>query len=200
MEYRELRTLEQAVNTRGSRLWTKMNDDSKAAKQRQIFVQQNGGFFKQDGRYWLWVCPEDEQNGYWLINIHTNQKEFFSNMSKWSEEHGMTPVKVCELLNGKRKTYKGWTAVEHRAVKEGTGSHVNVKKKKPEKVAIMKTVTLRNTKTNEICVVDNIPEFAKARGLDKKSLYKVANGIEKSHKNYKLYNPLEIIENSNSDK
>ena len=200
MEYKELRTLEKAVNTKGSKFWIKMNDNSKAAKHRQLFVQQNGGFFKLEGRYWVWVCPEDEQNGYWLININTNEKQFFSNMSEWAEAHGMTAVKVCELLNGKRKTYKGWTAVEVREVRETVGSHPDIKKKPPQKVAIYKSAVLQHKETGEIFNVDNIPEFAKIHNLNKKELYKVVRGASKSYNNFKLYNPFEILPNSNSDK
>jgi hypothetical protein len=192
MEYRELRNLEDAVNSRGTKLWTQMNDNSKAAKHRELFVQKNGGFFKQEGRYWKWVCPEDEQNGYWLINIQTNQKEFFSNMSAWAEAHGMTAVKVCELLNGKRKTYKGWTAVELRDVKETTGSHEKVKKTKRIKVPITKETMFQHTETKQIFPVTNIAEFAKQNGLDRKALYKLASGKAKVHKNFVLYNPFAI--------
>lgn len=200
MEYRELKTLEEIVNRRGTKLWMQMNDNSKAHRHREAFIQKNGGFFKQEGRYWKWVCPEDEQNGYWLINIHTNQKEFFSNMSQWAEAHGMTAVKICELLNGKRKTYKGWTAVELRDTKETTGSHVKVKKAKKVKVAIFKETIFKNIETNEVIPVLNIAEFAKLNNLDRKALYKVANGKAKSHKNFVLFNPLSQSQNFNSDK
>lgn len=200
MKYQELRTLEDAVNKRGTKLWTMMNDSSKAAKQRDIFVAEHGGFFKREGRYWKWICPEDEQNGYWLINIKTNQKEFFSNMSEWAIAHGMTAVKVCELLNGKRKTYKGWTAIELRDVKETTGSHVKVKKAKRKKVAITKDITFQHIETKQIYHTQNIANFAKEHGLDRKSLYKVANGKAKSHKNFVLYNPFAQDQNFNSDK
>ena len=66
MEYHEIKSLEQMVNTRGSKLWIKMNDNSKATNQRNAFIAQHGGFFKQNGRSWQWIPPEDEKNGYWL--------------------------------------------------------------------------------------------------------------------------------------
>lgn len=191
MEYRELKTLEQVVNTRGSKLWTQMNDNSKAPKFRAQFVQNNGGMFRQDGRYWVWMPQEDLLNGYWLKRVDTQEKVFFPSMTKFGQEHGLTPVKICELLNGKRKTYKGWTAVETREVKEGEGSHKKAKKKQPVKVAIPKYTTLQHTETKQIFAVDNINQFAKQNNLDAKSLYKVVRGKAKSHKNYILFNPLD---------
>jgi len=190
MEYKELRTLEQAVNTRGSKLWMQMNDNSKAAKRRQMFVSENGGMFRQEGRYWTWLPPEDLLNGYWLKNVSTGEKVFFQSMTEFGKQHGLTPVKICELLNGKRKTYKGWTASELRAVKETEGSHVKAKKKAPVKIAIAKQATFQHTETKQIFVVDNINQFAKLNNLDAKAMYKVARGKAKSHKNFILFNPL----------
>ena len=134
--YHEQKTLEEQVNTRGTKLWTQMNDNSKAAKFRTLFVQNNGGFFVQEGNYWVWKTPVDESNGYWLKRVDTGEKVFFSNMTEFAKQQGMTSVKICELLNGKRKTYKGWTAVEIRAVKQTEGANVKQKKPKKKKVKI----------------------------------------------------------------
>jgi hypothetical protein len=141
MEYIELRTLEQAVNRRGTKLWTKMNDNSKSEKHRNLFVEEHGGFFVREGRYWKWMTPVTERNGYWLKRVDTGEKTFFSNMAEFAEQQGMTSVKVCELLNGKRKTYKGWTAVEVRPVKATEGPNIKEKEEAPKKVAITKMVT-----------------------------------------------------------
>jgi hypothetical protein len=43
MEFHEIKTLEQIVNRRGSKLWTQMNDNSKAQRHRDRFVSENGG-------------------------------------------------------------------------------------------------------------------------------------------------------------
>jgi len=200
MKYQELRTLEQAVNSKGTKLWIKMNDNSKASKHREAFLKDHGGFFKQEGRYFKWICPEDEQNGYWLKNINTGEEVFFTNMTEWGKIHGLLPVKVCELLNGKRKTYKGWTAKELREVKDGVGSYETVKKKEPIKIAIKTQAIFQHRVTKEMYFIDDIPKFAKENNLSKKELYKVAKGTAKSHKNLVLYNPLSMPEDINTDK
>lgn len=191
MEYHELKTLEDQVNTRGSRLWTQMNDNSKASKLRDLFVNKHGGFFIQDGKYWKWKSPIEEKNGYWLKRVDTGEKVFFENMSEFSRQNAIGVVKICELLNGKRKTYKGWTAVEIRPVKETEGPRVKQKKAKKVKVPITKEVTLVDTNTNEILHILNLSEFAKTNNLDYANLRKIAIGKAKTYKNLKLYNPLE---------
>ena len=192
MEYLEQKTLEDQVNTKGTKLWMQMNDNSKAAKMRALFIQNHGGVFVQDGRYWKWRSPIDEKNGYWLKRVDTGEKTFFDNMSEFGRIHGLTPVKICELLNGKRKTYKGWTAVELRAVKQTEGAAKKLKKPKKKKIAITKSATFVDIRTNEIINVDSIAEFAKANNLDYANLRKLAMGKAKTYKHLKLYNPLEI--------
>lgn len=189
--YQENRTLEDQVNSKGSKLWMRMNDNSKSEKMRAMFVQQHGGFFIKDGNHWKWKSPVDEKNGYWLKNIHTNEKVFFDNMSEFGRQHGLTTVKICELLNGKRKTYKGWTAVELRAVKETTGAQKKLKKKKPKKTQITMSAIFVDTTTNQILKVPSISEFAKLNNLDYANLRKLAIGKAKTYKHLKLYNPLE---------
>lgn len=190
MEYIKVDTETDLVNKRGTRLWIQMNDNSKANKNRQQFCEKNGGFFIKKDRYWHWNSPVVEKNGYWLKNIHTDEKVFFTSMKEFGEKNGLSQVKICELLNGKRKTYKGWTAVEIRAVKEGTGQHFKEKEKKPEILKIPKVVNLLDTETNKVLTITNIKQFAKENGLDPSALYKLINGKAKQVKNLKVYTPL----------
>lgn len=194
--YHEQKTLEEIVNTRGTKLWTQMNDNSKASKFRAQFVQQNGGFFTQEGRYWIWKSPIVEENGYWLKRVDTGEKTFFTNMTEFGKKHEIGVVKICELLNGKRKTYKGWTAVEIRAVKETEGARVKKKKPKKKKIQITKSATFVDITTNQIIQVPSIAEFAKQNNLDYANLRKLAMGKARTYKNLKLYNPLEKYKDS----
>ena len=199
MNYHEQKTLEETVNTRGTKLWTQMNDNSKAPKHRAVFVQQHGGFFVQENRYWVWKTPVQEQNGYWLKKVDTGEKVFFSNMSQFAKENGLTSVKICELLNGKRKTYKGWTAVEIRPIKETEGANVKAKEPTKKKVPITLSAIFVDITTNERINVQNISEFAKNNNLDYANLRKLAIGKAKTYKNLKLYNPLEEYNASSGD-
>ena len=104
--YKDIKTIEDQVNSKGSKLWTQMNDNSKATKFRAKFVQEHGGFFIEDGRYWVWKSPVEQQNGSWLKRVDTGEKTFFTNMTEFGRQNGMTAVKICELLNGKRNACK----------------------------------------------------------------------------------------------
>lgn len=197
--YLENRTLEETVNKRGTKLWIQMNDSSKSDQRRDSFIKEHGGVFLKDGKYWKWKSPIDEKNGYWLKRVDTGEKTFFENMSEFGRIHGLTTVKICELLNGKRKTYKGWTAVELRAIKETSGAIKKIKKPKKKKVKITLSAILVDTNTNEIVNVSNIFDFAKQNNLDYANLRKLAIGKSKSYKNFKLFNPLEKYNASPED-
>lgn len=192
MEIRESKTIEDEVNRRGSKYWIMMNDNSKARFYREMHVQKYGGFFERQGKFFVWRSPIEEKNGYWLRNINTNEKTFFNNMTEFGSKHGLTPVKICELLNGKRKTYKGWTAVEIREVKDGVGSNVKAKREPKKKIKVFEGATFQNIETKEIFFVDNISEYAKTNNINSGNLYKVARGKMKSYKGLKLHNPLEV--------
>lgn len=191
MEINEKKSLEEQVNRRGSRLWISMNDNSRAQKNRDRFVSENGGMFIQNGRYWEWKTPVTVHNGYRLKRVDTGEECFFTSMTEFGQKNGMTPVKICELLNGKRKTYKGWTAVEIRSVKETTGSHVKEKEPEKEKIKVFNGATFKDITTGNVFYIENISKFAKENNINKSNLYKVAIGKMKSYKNLKLYNPLE---------
>ena len=190
MYYYKEKTLEEMVNQRGSKLWIMMNDNSKASRNRAEFIANNGGFFTQHKTGWVWTTPVTEKNGYWLKRVDTGEKTFFENMSEFAKKNGMTAVKVCELLNGKRKTYKGWTAVEIREVKDSVGSFEKEKEPEKPKVMVTKQYTLIDTTTNQLLHIDNLSQFAKKTNLDYGNLKKLVNGKVKTYKNLKVYDPL----------
>lgn len=191
MEIRNIRIETDEVNRRGSKIWLKMNDNSKAAFLRQQFVNANGGSFYKEGKYWKWRSPIAEKNGYWLKRVDTGEKVFFENMTEFGKIHGLSPVKICELMNGKRKTYKGWTASELREVKSSVGSHIKEKEPPKPKVVTYNGATFQNILTKEVFYIENIPEYCRQHGINSSNLYKVATGKAKSYKNLKLYNPLQ---------
>lgn len=191
METHEIKTETDEVNRRGSRIWTMMNDNSRSPILRQNFINKHGGSFYREGRYWKWRSPVTEKNGYWLKKVDTGEKVFFENMTEFGKKHGLTPVKICELMNGKRKTYKGWTATELREVKSSVGSHTKEKELPKPKVITYNGATFQDMTTKEVFYVENISEYCNQRGISSSNLYKVATGKAKSYKNLKLYNPLE---------
>lgn len=182
--------LEERVNRRNTKLWFMMNENSRAAFHRDNFVKENGGMFYQNPKgEWLWKNDYLVKNGYWLKRKDTGEKVFFENMSEFCRQNDLSIVKICEIMNGKRKSYKGWEPVEVRAVKDGPGGRKNVgedpSKKKKHQI-INQTAIFKNWQTNEIVLVTNIPDFAKTLGADKKEIYKLANGKRKSYKYWTL--------------
>jgi len=110
-------------------------------------------------------------------------------MSEFCKKNDLSIVKICEIMNGKRKSYKGWEPVEIRPVKETPGASRSIgenpaNKKKYE--IVTQTAIFKNWETNEIVLVTNIPEFAKKINGQKKELYMVAKGQKKSYKEWTL--------------
>jgi hypothetical protein len=200
MEFHETKTLEEMVNTKGTKLWVRMNDNSKSAKHRARFVEEHGGFFSQERRYWRWTSAAKEKNGYWLKRVDTGEKTFFENMTEFAESQGMTAVKICELLNGKRKTYKGWTAVETREVKQTLGAYEKVEEEKSKKIRVTKSYILIDTSMNQIINVPNLFQFAKQNNLDYGALKKLVAGKLKTYKNLKVFDPLAQYKDSQEPK
>jgi hypothetical protein len=182
--------IEERVNRRNTKLWFMMNENSRSHLHREKFVQDNGGmFYQNDKGEWLWRNDYIVKNGYWLKRKDTGEKVFFESMSEFCKKHDLSIVKICEIMNGKRKSYKGWEPVEIRPVKETPGASRSIgenpaNKKKYE--IVTQTAIFKNWETNEIVLVTNIPEFAKKINGQKKELYMVAKGQKKSYKEWTL--------------
>jgi hypothetical protein len=178
------------VNKRNTKLWFMMNENSRSALHREQFVQNNGGlFYKNDRGEWMWKNDYIVKNGYWLMRQETGEKVFFENMSEFCRKNDLSIVKICEIMNGKRKSYKGWVPVEVRPVKDGVGSHKNVGENpdlKPKYEIVTQTAIFKNWATNEIVLVTNIPEFAEKIKGQQKELYLVAQGKKKFYKDWTL--------------
>ena len=199
--------IETRVNKRNTKLWFMMNENSRASMHREHFVQQNGGMFYQNERGdWLWRNEFVVKNGYWLRKRETGEKVFFDNMSEFCRKHDLSIVKICEIMNGKRKSYKGWEPIEVRDVKEGPGAHKNIGENpihKKDYEVVTKTAIFKNWKTNEIILVTNISEFCKKINGSSKDVYAVANGNKHSYREWTLATaskPPAFLVNKNSKK
>ena len=49
------------VNRRNSRLWVKMNEDAKSHHFRNRFIENHGGKFVKEGKYWKWIAIDFEK-------------------------------------------------------------------------------------------------------------------------------------------
>jgi hypothetical protein len=182
--------IEERVNKKNTKLWFMMNENSRAALHRQQFVTENGGLFYQNDRGdWMWKNDFIVKNGYWLRKRETGKEVFFENMSEFCRLHDLSIVKICEVMNGKRKSYKDWEAVEVRPVKDGPGGKKNVgenPENRPKFETVTQTAIFKNWKTNEIVLVTNIPQFAAKINGQEKELYQVARGQKKFYKEWTL--------------
>ncbi len=82
------------VNSRNSRTWVKMNEDSKSGMWRNKFVAEHGGEFIKKGRFWEWqtiytsVTDEViEQKPMYEFKDSEGKTYLVDNLMKFCREH-----------------------------------------------------------------------------------------------------------------
>lgn len=126
------------VNKKNTKTWIRINDDAKSHIFREKFIQQFGGKFVKDGRYWKWLELDFEKA--LLEEIQKNAKEFedkvnefkmpepvikvergksfvftkngeevfIKNLLEFCMDNKLVRGAMYDLMSGKRKTYKGY--------------------------------------------------------------------------------------------
>ena len=97
------------VNRKNSVTWTACNDDSRSNYWRSLFLEQFGGEFVKNGRYWLWKEEEKvDDKHYFLYSDSNNNVVKIDNMSTFCKENKLSRSAMYEVKLGKRKQYKGY--------------------------------------------------------------------------------------------
>jgi|TARA_R110001583_G_scaffold20915_8_gene79771 hypothetical protein len=104
------------VNKKNTNTWRRMNDDSKKFNWRRKFIEKFGGSFKQISRLfveWQEDTPKTEESPkeriISLINPQGDVVEI-ENFTKYCRENDLSRSALYEVLRGKRKQHKGYTA------------------------------------------------------------------------------------------
>lgn len=98
-----------------------------------------------------------------------------SNVAEFSRNHNLNPSCLCNVINGKRKSHKGWTLPETKLY----GYQMRNEK-------IIKEFKILSP-DGIIYSGKNIKKFAKENGLNPANLSMMINGKYKSHKGWTLY-------------
>jgi len=97
------------VNVKNSGTWIACNDDSRSKYWRSLFLEQNGGEFVKDGRYWKWQKEEEFRiYHYYLFTDVNNNVVKIDNMSEYCKKNNLSRSALYEVMSGKRKQYKGF--------------------------------------------------------------------------------------------
>ena len=106
------------INRRNTREWIKCNDDSKSNTWRNEFIEEHGGEFVQNGRYWEWkektpeIIKDDrikqERKDYVFIN--KDGVEFLTdNFAKFCRKNDLNKSAMYKVMSGERTHHKGFT-------------------------------------------------------------------------------------------
>jgi hypothetical protein len=119
------------VNKRNSRTWIRLNEDAKSGMFREKFIQQFGGKFVKEGRYWKWLeldfekmflqeieekvkefkIPEPVikvERGKSFVFTKNGEEVYVKNLLEFCMDNKLVRGAMYDLMSGKRKTYKGY--------------------------------------------------------------------------------------------
>jgi hypothetical protein len=119
------------VNRKNTRIWVRMNEDSRSSYFRDKFVKEHGGQFVKDGRYWKWIELDFEQmikehfeqlmknfempapvvtkeRGKAYVFKKNNEEVHIQNLLEYCMDNNLMRSAMYDLMNGKRKSYKGY--------------------------------------------------------------------------------------------
>lgn len=100
------------VNRRNSLTWTACNDDSRSNIWRKLFIDSYGGKFVRVGRYWKW--DENKKNETprkcWIFSKEDKEIRI-THFSDYCKENNLSRAAMYEVMNGKRRQYKGYTFI-----------------------------------------------------------------------------------------
>lgn len=119
------------VNKRNTRTWIRLNEDAKSGMFREKFIQQFGGKFVKEGRYWKWLeldfekmflqeieekvkefkIPEPVikvERGKSFVFTKNGEEVYVKNLLEFCMDNKLVRGAMYDLMSGKRKTYKGY--------------------------------------------------------------------------------------------
>lgn len=111
--------IKEQVNRVNTPTWVACNDDAKSNIWRQQFVTDFGGEFVKNGRYWKWqeiqkVAPKVKtvipDTKFFIFSREGNTVRVH-NMTDFCRKNNYSRAAMYEVINGKRKSYKGHTYV-----------------------------------------------------------------------------------------
>ena len=102
------------VNKQYSNTWTRINDDSRREHFRREFLEKFGGeFIPQKHGFVEWRKVEEKKSQpvrlISVINPEGNEVQI-ENFTKYCRENDLSRSAMYEVLKGKRKQHKGFTA------------------------------------------------------------------------------------------
>jgi len=119
------------VNKRNTRTWIRLNEDAKSGMFRDKFIQQFGGKFVKEGRYWKWLeldfekmflqeieekvkefkIPEPVikvERGKSFVFTKNGEEVYVKNLLEFCMDNKLVRGAMYDLMSGKRKIYKGY--------------------------------------------------------------------------------------------
>tara|TARA_R100001510_G_C7543518_1_gene130096 strand:+ start:23 stop:490 length:468 start_codon:yes stop_codon:yes gene_type:complete len=142
------------INVKHSAMWTKFNDNTRAAQLRKIYVENNGGEFRHNGSWYQYFPPINKPK---ILPI---PKKKNTNQKKKYQINPIDPFKSrISLSEGDVNTIKN-------------------------SVANQKSLYIITDPEGNETEIENFSKFCRDHKLNKSAMYEVARGKRKHHKKY----------------
>lgn len=103
------RLVESDINRRNSPTWVACNDDSRSGLWRSKFLEEFGGEFKKNFRYWTWNVKESYiPSKFWIFSFGGKEVKT-SNLLEFCRDRVLTRSALYDLMHGRRPQHKGYT-------------------------------------------------------------------------------------------
>ena len=108
--------IKQLINKQNSRAWISANGKPNSHLYREAFVKKHGGIFEKNGMMWVWrekaPVQEEQPNKLWIFHKTDGGTFIVQNFMEFCRIHELSKSAMYELMNGKRKSHKGFVKVE----------------------------------------------------------------------------------------
>jgi len=104
------------VNRTNSRTWVKVNEDTKSAFWRKVFVDMHGGEFVKQGKRWHWeeVLEKETPKNCYIFQDGDGILHEVENVAKFCRDNSLNKAALYEVISGKRNHHKNFKFIEKR--------------------------------------------------------------------------------------
>ena len=103
------------VNKNNTYTWVKINDDGKSAMWRRQFLEEFGGAFDKNGKYFFWAentkeAPKKEEKVVirkLIVTKPDGTEDIVENFTKYCRDNNLNKSAMYAVLSGNRSHHKG---------------------------------------------------------------------------------------------
>ena len=104
------------VNRRNTKEWIKCNDNSKSHIHRQNFIEEHGGEFVKNGKFYTWqnihsseTHEAKDKKPLYEFKDKNGVTYLADNLMKFCRQYDLNKSAIYKVMNGERSHHKGFS-------------------------------------------------------------------------------------------